>query len=224
MLAEETILLERLGAIRAAASSQNWNRGYGSLAVGQVITPASYNTAVGVIERESFLPGMIERQIATIPGAFRDDSFVELGYSYSPDSYTPGSYQFDANCAGQAVTVYPEREPTVLWCGERDLQGNQTLKRTNIHHNYVHDINQYHNYHNRTRHQARQYNTMEKDCSCKGVGVEASYQCPPGIEAPAARAVAASFINTGVGSFKETCPLGLTKPMAKAPCPCSGPK
>lgn len=189
-------------------------------AVGQMIAPAAYNPNVGIIERESFLPGVIQSNLAQIPGAYRGDSLVQTGTSFIPDSYTPGSYAFAPSCTGQAVTVYPEREPRVLWCGERDLQGNQTLKRTNIHHNYVHDINQYHNYHNRTRHAARQYNSMEKDCSCKGVGVEATYKCPPGIEAPAARAVAASFINSGVGSFKQTCPLGLTRPSVPSTCPC----
>jgi hypothetical protein len=97
------------------------------------------------------------------------------------------------------VTVYPDVESRVLWCGERDLQGNQTLKRTNIHHNYVHDINHDHNYHNRTRHSAKQFNTVEKDCSCKGVAKAATYVCPPGIEAPGAQAVASSFLNTRVG-------------------------
>jgi len=166
---------------------------------------------------------MIERGMAQIPGALRGDSFVQPGYSFIPDSYTPGTYAFDAGCMGQAVTTYPEREPRVLWCGERNLQGNQTLKRTNVHHNYVHDINQYHNYHNRTRHAARQYNTMSKDCSCKGVATEANYKCPPGIEAPAARAVAASFIDqqTGLGSFRQECPLGLTKPVGTKPVSCT---
>lgn len=58
----------------------------------------------------------------------------------------------------------------------------------------MHDINHAHNYHNRTRHAAKQFNTVEKDCSCKGVATEASYVCPPGIEAPAARAVATSLV------------------------------
>ena len=98
------------------------------------------------------------------------------------------------------MTVYPDVEPRVLWCGERDLQGNQTLKRTNVHHNYVHDINHNHNYHNRTRHAAKQFNTVEKDCSCKGVSKAATYVCPPGIEAPAAKAVASSFLDTRVGA------------------------
>ena len=91
--------------------------------------------------------------------------------------------------------MYPEREQEVIWCGERTLQGNQTLKKTNVIHNYVHDINHEHNYHNRTRHVARQINEVEKDCSCKGVAVEASYKCPPGVEAPAARAVAKQLID-----------------------------
>ena len=120
-----------------------------------------------------------------------------------PDSYTPGTYQFAPDCIGQAVTVYPERESKVLFCGERNLQGNQTLKRTNIHHNYVHDINHQHNYHNRTRHAAKQFNTVEKDCSCKGVATEATYKCPPGIEAPAARAVATSLIQRPIGSTTD---------------------
>ena len=86
----------------------------------------------------------------------------------------------------------------------------------------MHDINHEHNYHNRTRHAAKQYNTVEKDCSCKGVAVEASYKCPPGIEAPAARAVGSSFIQPGnlrtvgtaiVGAtMGEECPLGFTQP------------
>ena len=134
---------------------------------------ATYNLPVGVIERESFLPGIAERMSANLPGAYRGDSYVTAGTSYVPDSYTPGSYLFDASCRGQDVMVYPERNPEVLWCGERNLQGNQTLKRTNIHHNYVHDINHGHNYHNRTRHAAKQFNTVEKDCSCKGEAVEA---------------------------------------------------
>lgn len=198
------------------------------IAARQIVSPAAYNAAVGIMERESFLPGAMEAQIAQIPGAYRGDSYVQPGLSFVPDSYTPGSYLFDQSCLGQAVTVYPEREPRVLWCGERNLQGNQTLKRTNIHHNYVHDINQYHNYHNRTRHSAKQYNTVEKDCSCKGVAVEAQYKCPPGIEAPAARAVAASLIDRQgglasqkVGFFESTSGLGLTKGQT---CPCAGPK
>ena len=95
------------------------------IAIGQMIAPATYNLPVGIVERESFLPGVIERGMAQIPGALRGDSYVEPGYSFTPDSYTPGNYRFDAGCLGQAVTVYPEREPRVLWCGERNLQGNQ---------------------------------------------------------------------------------------------------
>lgn len=90
--------------------------------------------------------------------------------------------------------TYPERNSEVLWCGERNLQGNQTLKRTNIHHNYVHDINHKHNYHNRTRHSAKQFDTVEKDCSCKGYAVEAQYACPPELQASSARAVASALI------------------------------
>ena len=203
-----------------------------NIAFGQIVSPAAYNAAVGVIERESFLPGAYERNVAQLPGAYMSDSYVQPGYSFVPDSYTPGTYQFDASCLGQAVTVYPEREQRVLWCGERNLQGNQTLKRTNIHHTYVHDINQYHNYHNRTRHSARQFNSEEKDCSCKGVAVEASYKCPPGIEAPAARAVAANLLDrrqqlqqdSGLGYFEQTSGYGLTKRAVGTTCPCTGPK
>jgi len=190
-----------------------------ALAAAQLIAPAAYNLPVGIIERESFLPGAIalESNLARIPGAMRDDTYITPGFSFEPDSYTPGSYEFSPSCMGQAVTVYPEREQKVLWCGERNLQGNQTLKRTNVHHNYVHDINHEHNYHNRTRHGAKQYNTVEKDCSCKGVAVEASYKCPPGIEAPSARAVGSSFIQPGfktglktVGTtgYTSSCGLG----------------
>jgi hypothetical protein len=164
-----------------------------------------YNPNTGVLERESFLPGNVIQ--AQLPGAYRDDTYVVPGYSYQPDSYTPGSYTFPESCTGQDVTVYPEREQKVLFCGERNLQGNQTLKRTNIHHNYVHDINHQHNYHNRTRHAARQYNTVEKDCSCKGVATEASYKCPPGIEAESARAVAAQLLDNRVGNI-ETARVG----------------
>lgn len=152
--------------------------------INQLISPAAYNLPVGIMERESLLPGATCDCIYSTPGADRFDTYIAPGYSYTPDSYTPGTYTFGPECVGQAVTVYPERESKVLWCGERNLQGNQTLKRTNIHHNYVHDINHKHNYHNRTRHSAQQFNTVEKDCSCKGVAVEGSYKCPPGLEAP----------------------------------------
>ena len=198
-----------------------------AIAAAQLISPAAYNLPVGVIERESFLPGAIQENLAMIPGAYRDDTYVTPGYSFEPDSYTPGTYEFSPSCMGQAVTVYPEREQKVLWCGERNLQGNQTLKRTNIHHNYVHDINHAHNYHNRTRHAAKQFNTVEKDCSCKGVAVEASYKCPPGIEAPAARAVGSSFIKpatlplgtSGLG-FKAVGTTGLESKAVGTTCSC----
>ena len=74
----------------------------------------------------------------------------------------------------------------------------------------MHDINHKHNYHNRTRHAAKQFNTMEKDCSCKGVAVEAPYKCPPGIEAANARAVASSLIERPVGSAKFGTTYGTT--------------
>ena len=80
-------------------------------------------------------------------------------------------YQFNPNCVGQPVTVYPDNTGRVLWCGERNVSGNQTFKRTNIVHNDVHDVNHMHNYHSRTRHAAKQYNTDEKDCSYKGIAV-----------------------------------------------------
>ena len=68
----------------------------------------------------------------------------------------------------------------------------------------MHDINHEHNYHNRTRHLARQFNEVEKDCSCKGVAVEASYECPPGIEAPAALGAAAQLIDkSAVRALRE---------------------
>ncbi len=87
----------------------------------QMIRPATYNLPVGgIVKRETFLPGNTEF-MAELPGAYRDDSYVTAGYSYQPDSYTPGTYQFDANCVGQNVQVYPERESKVLWCGERNL-------------------------------------------------------------------------------------------------------
>jgi hypothetical protein len=191
------------------------------LAQRQMVYPASYNLPVGIVERESFLPGanLIQQKIAEIPGAYRNDAFVTAGYSFQPDSYTPGTYQFDAGCQGQAVTVYPERESKVLWCGERNLQGNQTLKRTNIHHNYVHDINHKHNYHNRTRHAAKQFNSVEKDCSCKGVAVEATYKCPPGIEASNARAVASSLIERPVGETFQGTTYGTTYSSVGSCCP-----
>lgn len=188
----------------AALAGAAYQAGSQGFYPGAATMVGTYNEPVGVIERESFLPGgadLIQSRLALIPGADRGSSFVTRGYSYVPDSYTPGTYQFDASCAGQAVQVYNEQEPEVLWCGERDLQGAQTLKRTNIHHNYVHDINHSHNYHNRTRHAARQFNTVEKDCSCKGVAQEANYICPPGIEAPAARAVASSLVGSQAGTF-----------------------
>lgn len=97
-----------------------------ALAAAQLIAPAAYNLPVGIIERESFLPGAIalESNLARIPGAMRDDTYITPGYSFEPDSYTPGTYGFSPSCMGQAVTVYPEREQKVLWCGERNLQGN----------------------------------------------------------------------------------------------------
>ena len=114
---------------------------------------------------------------------------MSTGYSTSPDSFSLGAQDEYLGCIGQPVMVYPEREANVLWCGERNLQGNQTMKRTNVHHNYVHDINHLHNYHNRTRHAAKQFDSVEKDCSFKGTAVEAQYACPPGIEAPSAVAL-----------------------------------
>ena len=74
----------------------------------------------------------------------------------------------------------------------------------------MHDVNHKHNYHNRTRHAAKQFNTMEKDCSCKGVAVEAPYKCPPGIEAANARAVASSLIERPVGQAKFGTTYGTT--------------
>jgi hypothetical protein len=159
---------------------------------------------------EESVPGAFENvkeRIAMVPGSDFGGSYFTLGSSYSPDSFSLGDQADYLGCVGQEVLVYPERNPEVLWCGERNLQGNQTLKRTNIHHNYVHDINQLHNYHNRTKHSARQFDTVEKDCSCKGVAVEAQYSCPPGIEAP-----------TAVG----TMPVGvslITRPMAAIDSP-----
>lgn len=138
------------------------------------------------------------------PGADTNNYEMTLGSSFSPDSFSIGAQGEYAHCAGQPVMVYPEREANVLWCGERNLQGNQTLKRTNVHHNYVHDINHMHNYHNRVAHAAKQFDTLEKDCSCKGVAVEAQYACPPGIEAP-------STVNIPVGVSvisKERLPFG----------------
>ena len=85
---------------------------------------AYYNAPVGMIERETLLPGtadLIQSKFATLPGAYRDDTYITAGNSYVPDSYTPGRYQFDPNCMGQSVTVYPERQSEVLWCGERNL-------------------------------------------------------------------------------------------------------
>lgn len=143
-----------------------------------------------------------------IPGADLplNQVYVSRGRSYVPDSFTPGNYGFDNSCRGQAVTTYPERNSEVLWCGERNLQGNQTLKRTNIHHNYVHDINHMHNYHNRTRHAAKQFDTVEKDCSCKGVGVEAQYDCPPGIEGVSAVPLGKTFGGRVAGSIIRKTP------------------
>lgn len=126
----------------------------------------------------------IQERVAMVPGADRTNAFMSTGYSYSPDSFSLGAQDEYLGCIGQDVLVYPETESNVLWCGERNLQGNQTLKRTNIHHNYVHDINHAHNYHNRVRHAAQQFDTVEKDCSCRGNAVAAQYACPPGIEAP----------------------------------------
>jgi hypothetical protein len=75
-------------------------------------------------------------------------------------------------CVPTKVPVYTEKDqPGVneyAFCGEQNLRGSQTLKRTNLHHNYVHDVNHLHNYHNRIKHQARQFNTVVKDCSCIG--------------------------------------------------------
>ena len=148
--------------------------GYASTKPGYLIQPAA------ILERQNILPA------ATL---------YEPGYDAS---YAPG-WAFDASCAGQAVEVYPEMDQSVIWCGERNLQGNNTLKRTNIHHNYVHDINHNHSYHNRTRHSAKQYNTVEKDCSCKGVPVAAPRGCPA-----EATAVAASLVGKAVGSSCNT--------------------
>ena len=133
------------------------------------------------------IPGAVEavqERLAMIPGADIGGTYVTPGYSYSPDSFSLAAQDDYLGCAGTPVLVYPERESNVLFCGERNLQGNQTMKRTNIHHNYVHDIHHQHNYHNRTKHSAKQFSTIEKDCSCKGKAVEAQYTCPPGIEAP----------------------------------------
>ena len=59
-------------------------------------------------------------------------------------------------CTPTKVPVYTEKDqPGVneyAFCGEQNLRGSQTLKRTNLHHNYVHDINHLHNYHNRIKH------------------------------------------------------------------------
>ena len=75
-------------------------------------------------------------------------------------------------CTPTKVPEYTEKDqPGVneyAFCGEKNLRGSQTLKRTNLHHNYVHDVNHLHNYHNRIKHQARQFNTVVKDCSCIG--------------------------------------------------------
>ena len=84
-------------------------------------TEPTYNLPVGIVKRETFLPGNTEYMQAELPGAYRDDTYVTAGYSYQPDSFTPGTYQFDAGCTGQNVQVYPERESKVLWCGERNL-------------------------------------------------------------------------------------------------------
>lgn len=149
-----------------------------------------------------------------VPGADRPaSSYFVPGMSTVPDSFSLGAQDDYLGCTGQEVLVYPERNPEVLWCGERNLQGNQTLKRTNIHHNYVHDINQIHNYHNRTKHSARQFDSVDKDCSCKGVAVEAQYACPPGIEAPTSVAtfpVGVSLLQRPmtIGTFEETKQVG----------------
>jgi len=159
---------------------------------------------IGAYEEELLLTeqplGIAEYEIAAYPGtAFN----MVVGREYSPSTQVAASFDL-INCPGQAVQVYNDNNE-VLWCGERNVQGNQTLKRTNIHHNYVHDIAHMHNYHNRVKHAARQFNTVEKDCSCKGVAVEAPYACPPEftpqarlgsnfIEAKAARAVAANLL------------------------------
>lgn len=75
-------------------------------------------------------------------------------------------------CTPTKVPVYTEKDQPganeYAFCGEQNLRGSQTLKRTNLHHNYVHDVNHLHNYHNRIKHQARQFNTVVKDCSCVG--------------------------------------------------------
>ena len=80
-------------------------------------------------------------------------------------------------CVPTKVPVYTEKDqPGVdeyAFCGEQNLRGSQTLKRTNLHHNYVHDINHLHNYHNRIKHQARNFNTVVKDCSCVGESEQA---------------------------------------------------
>ena len=101
------------------------NRDFVGMDRTQFIQPAAYyNAPVGMIERETLLPGtadLIQSKLATLPGAYRADSYITAGNSYVPDSYTPGNYQFAPNCMGQAVTVYPERQSEVLWCGERNL-------------------------------------------------------------------------------------------------------
>lgn len=179
----------------------------------------------------------IQREIAMIPGAdTASQSYMVTGKSFTPDSFNLGSQDLYLGCTGQEVLVYPERNPEVLWCGERNLQGNQTLKRTNIHHNYVHDINQIHNYHNRTKHSARQFDSVEKDCSCKGVAVEAEYACPPGIEAASTFPVGVSLLQRPmvVGTYEEVQafkkPYGTFEEVeatfkpATMPCPCSSSK
>ena len=173
--------LEKLAFINALASQQR-NIGI----VGQNVI----DFQPGMVQ-ETF-PGAVEavqQRLAMIPGADMPGNIMTPGISYSPDSFSLAAQNEYLGCVGQPVLVYPERESNVLFCGERNLQGNQTLKRTNIHHNYVHDIHHQHNYHNRTKHAAKQFNSVEKDCSCKGTAVEAEYSCPPGIEAPSVAAL-----------------------------------
>jgi hypothetical protein len=139
-------------------------------AIGQAINQAKFERAqqnLAIRQAANERLGMALENLQAQQLATRD---INTTQGFVPGSTT--QIIRPLGCTPTKVPAYSEADqPGVneyAFCGEKNLRGSQTLKRTNIHHNYVHDVNHLHNYHNRTKHSARQFNTVVKDCSCVG--------------------------------------------------------
>lgn len=92
--------LEDIQLIKALAAQ----RAMQTLQVGNVYDVNPYMV-------QETLPGAVsavQERLAMIPGADRSDSYMSLGYSNSPDSFSLGAQDEYLGCIGQPVLVYPE--------------------------------------------------------------------------------------------------------------------